>query len=111
MSGNGSDPLLTDDWVADPWDDAASLPSDALETTPPGLDFLRGPMRNLVIILVATLLLMGAGGLWVVRQLSPGGAPGVAVNFTVNEGDTLDAVVNRLDAQGDRKSTRLNSSH
>ena len=100
MSGKGSDPLLTDDWVADPWDDAASLPADALETTPPGLDFLRGPMRNLVIILVATLLLMGAGGLWVVRQLNPGGTPGVAVNFTVNEGDTLDAVVNRLDAQG-----------
>ena len=46
VSGTGSDPLLTDDWVADPWDDAASLPADALETTPQGLDFLRGPMRN-----------------------------------------------------------------
>ncbi|MEY3588367.1 MAG: hypothetical protein RJA47_963 [Actinomycetota bacterium] len=100
MKDNGSDPLLADDWVADPWDDAAALPGDAVEEVPPGFEFLRGPVRNVVIVLVATVLLVGAGALWVVHQLNPGGAPGVAVNFTVNEGDTLDAVVGRLDEAG-----------
>lgn len=100
MNEKGHDPLLAEDWVADPWDDTTVVTGDSVEETPPGWDFLRGPFRNVVIILVATVLLVGAGGLWVVHQLNPGGTPGVAVNFTVNEGDTLDAVVGRLDDQG-----------
>lgn len=100
MTDNGRDPLIAGDWVADPWDDVRSVPGDHTEETPPSLGHLRGPVRNLAIVLVATVLLMGAGGLWVVHQLNPGGAPGVAVNFTVNEGDTLAAVVDRLDAEG-----------
>ena len=100
VSDPGNDPLLADSWVTDPWDDTTTLPGDSVEDVPPGLDFLRGPVRNVVIVLLATILLVGAGGLWVVHQLNPGGTPGVAVNFTVNEGDTLDAVVARLDDQG-----------
>ena len=100
MTENGRDPLLVDDWVADPWDDVQVVPGDSTEEPPPSFGFLRGPVRNVVIVLVATVLLVGAGGLWVVHQLNPGGSPGAAVNFTVNDGDTLDAVVSRLDEQG-----------
>jgi len=107
MNSGGNDPLLGDDWVPDPWDEPTTLAGDAVEEIPPGLDFLRGPVRNVVIVLVATVLLVGAAGLWVVHQLNPGGAPGVAVNFTVNEGDTLDAVVGRLDDAGIIKNATL----
>lgn len=96
MNGGGHDPLLGGDWVEDPWDAVTALPEDSVEPDPQPLENLRGPMRHLVVILVAVALLMGATGLWVVHELNPGGQPGAAVNFTVNEGDTLDSVAGRL---------------
>lgn len=100
MNDSGRDPLVGPDWVTDPWDDPATLPDDSLETVPADLGFLRGAVRNVVIVLVATTLLVGAAGLWTVHQLNPSGAPGAAVNFTVNEGDTLDSVAARLGDKG-----------
>ena len=100
MSDSGRDPLIGPGWVTDPWDDPGAVAEDSLETIPPDLGFLRGPLRNVVIVLVATTLLVGAAGLWVVHQLNPSGTPGAAVNFTVNEGDTLDAVASRLGDNG-----------
>lgn len=100
MSDQGKDPLLSEDWVTDPWDDVRSVPEEALAEEPADLGFLRGPLRNVVIVMVASILLLGAGGLWVVHQLNPSGEPGAAVNFTVNEGDTLDSVASRLGKAG-----------
>ena len=97
---DGKDPLIGDDWVIDPWDSVSALPEESVETQPADLGFLRGPVRNVVIVLVATVLLVGAAGLWVVHQLNPSGQPGVAVNFTVNEGDTIDSVAGRLGDSG-----------
>ncbi|MEY4032055.1 MAG: hypothetical protein RL573_967, partial [Actinomycetota bacterium] len=51
MNSGGNDPLLGDDWVPDPWDEPTTLAGDAVEEIPPGLDFLRGPVRNVVIVL------------------------------------------------------------
>ena len=96
----GKDPLIGRDWVTDPWDDVRTVPEDSLEVPPPDLGFLRGAVRNVVIVLVVTTLLVGAAGLWVVHQLNPSGGPGAAVNFTVNEGDTLDSVAARLGDDG-----------
>ena len=100
MSTQGRDPLLGEDWVTDPWDDVRMLPEESVAEERPGFEYLRGPVRNVVIVVVATVLLLGAGGLWVVHQLNPSGEPGVAVNFTVNEGDSLDSVASRLGKAG-----------
>ena len=100
MTGEGHDPLIGDDWVVDPWDDPKGVPADSLDSEPRDLAHLRGPVRNVLIVLVATVLLVGAAGLWTVHQLNPAGAPGAAVNFTVNEGDTLDSVATRLGDKG-----------
>lgn len=99
MTG-GRDPLIAGDWVPDPWDDVTVLSEDSTEVVSPGGDPLRGPARHLVVVLVATLLLLGGGALWVVHQLNPGVDSRAAVTFTVNEGDSLESVAARLDDAG-----------
>lgn len=94
------DPLLPNDWHEDPWDQVAVLDEQSIDTESPQFNQLRGPAKRLVIVLVATVLLLGAAGWWVVHALNPSGEPGVAVNFTVNEGDTLSSVASRLDDAG-----------
>lgn len=94
------DPLLPNDWHADPWDDVSAVPEHATEELRPGFDYLRGPVRMVVTMVVATVLLLGAAGWWTIHQLNPSGDPGAAVNFTINEGDTMSSVASRLDADG-----------
>ena len=93
MSG---DPLLPGDWKNDPWDDVSVVADHATEETAPDLDHLRGPLRLVVTVIVASVLLLGAAGWWTIHQLNPSGEPGAAVNFTVNEGDTVSGVADRL---------------
>ena len=94
------DPLLPNDWHADPWDDVSAVPEHATEELRPGFDYLRGPVRMVVTMVVATVLLLGAAGWWTIHQLNPSGDPGAAVNFTINDGDTMASVASRLDADG-----------
>jgi UPF0755 protein len=94
------DPLLPNDWHVDPWDDVSAVPESATEELRPGFDYLRGPVRMVVTMVVATVLLLGAAGWWTIHQLNPSGDPGAAVNFTINEGDTMSSVASRLDADG-----------
>ena len=42
------DPLLPNDWHADPWDDVSAVPEHATEELRPGFDYLRGPVRMVV---------------------------------------------------------------
>lgn len=94
------DPLAPDDWVEDPWDGVEVVAEGATAEIVPGLDHLRGPVKRVVSVVATVVLLFGVLGWWVVHQLNPGGAPGVAVNFTVNDGDTLSSVASRLDNEG-----------
>ena len=55
-------------------------------------------------------LLLGAGALWVVHQLNPGVGSRAAVNFTVNEGDTLGSVSARLRSVGTSTTQALSAS-
>ena len=94
------DPLLPNNWHDDPWDRVNDVPEDALESTPPELRHLRGVTRTVAIVVASSLLLLGALGWWAVGVLNPSGTPGVAVNFTVNEGDTVSSVASRLEEVG-----------
>ncbi len=90
------DPLLPNDWHEDPWDEVSVVSEGATEELVPGFDSLRRPVRMIVSIVIATILLIGSAGWWVVHQLNPAGEPGASVNFTVNDGDTLSSVSGRL---------------
>ena len=94
------DPLLPNNWHDDPWDRVSDVPEEALESMPPELRHLRGVTRTVAIVVASSLLLLGALGWWAVRVLNPSGTPGVAVNFTVNEGDTISTVASRLEQAG-----------
>ena len=102
-----SDPLLPNDWHEDPWDEVSVVSEGATEELVPSLDHFRGPVRLVVTIVVAVLLLLGGTGWWVVHQLNPSGTPGATINFTVNDGDTLSSVSGRLADQGIIKSASI----
>ncbi len=95
-----SDPLLPNDWHEDPWDEVHVLPESLTEELPPSFGGARGPLRLIISVVAATILLLGASGWWIVRQLNPSGQVGAAVNFTVNNGDTVSAVASRLEDAG-----------
>ena len=111
MNADGGDPLLSgaigasrDDlaerWQADPWDDVRAVADQSTEELrDPGRRFAR-PLRVIASAIVVLVLLAGVVGWWFVRQLNPSGEPGAAVNFTVNDGDTISSVAARLEQQG-----------
>ena len=94
------DPLLPNNWHDDPWDRVTAVSEDSLESTPPEFRQLRGVARTVAIVVSSSLLLLGCMGWWTARVLNPSGAPGVAVNFTVNDGDTISSVASRLKSAG-----------
>ena len=102
-SGEGSS---SDPWVTDPWDDPSIVSeSDVEDSRSAGMHdaqsrrTLRGVVRAATWAVVGAVLLAGLAGWWVVRELNPGGNA-ETVTFTVNAGDDLDAVINRLSDQG-----------
>ena len=94
------DPLLPNNWHDDPWDRVTEVPEDLLESSPREFRQLRGVTRTVAIVVVASVLFLGSLGWWTVGVLNPSGEPGVAVNFTVNEGDTISSVASRLHSAG-----------
>lgn len=84
-------------WESDPWDTVEALPEDQLDPYSPG----RRPRARWAWIAASVVLVVvlfaGGIGLWYLRQVNPPGDPLAAVNFTVVEGDTLDAVSKRLE--------------
>ncbi len=101
------DPLLPNDWKTDPWDDVSVVPDSSIDDVKPGFDHLRQPVRMVVSVVIATVLLLGAAGWWAIHQLNPAGDPGAPVNFTVTDGDTMASVAARLDADGIISNGRL----
>ena len=94
------DPLLPNNWHDDPWDRVTEVPEDLLESSPREFRQLRGVTRTVAIVVVASVLFLGSLGWWAVGVLNPSGEPGVAVNFTVNDGDTISSVASRLHSAG-----------
>jgi UPF0755 protein len=87
-----------DDWELDPWD--AGEGAVAVEP-------LRRQNRTVkwvvwFAIAAATTMVIVAGsvGWWYIQRINPPGDAGVPVTFTVEEGDTLRSISERLEAQG-----------
>lgn len=94
------DPLIAVDWRTDPWDNPRStndyeeLPNDS------GFPRMRRFMRTALPVAVVATLMLGIGGMWYVRQVNPSGLATVSATFTVNEGDSLASVSERLKDEG-----------
>lgn len=101
MTHPTGDPLLPGDgWQADPWDDPTEVAESSLVEPGPSFSRWRGPVRALAVALVAAVLVVGVAGWWVVHELNPGGETSAPVTFTVNPGDDLDTVIERLSSGG-----------
>lgn len=91
---------VVDDWEPDPWDHPDQLPDLEFER------YRRSPRawRWIVVIVAFSLLAavagIGAGALWVVRQLDPPGPPGEAVTIVVDQGASLASVADLLQEKG-----------
>ncbi|MFM8868311.1 MAG: endolytic transglycosylase MltG [Ilumatobacteraceae bacterium] len=88
-----------ENWSEDPWDrpdvaarsgrlGSAALPPDHQEWWP--------HLKRVVVVAVAVSLLFGSAGLWYLGQVNPAGGDEVATNFTINDGDTLESIAQRL---------------
>jgi len=80
--------------------DPPGAPPD--ETPPPPARRSRLTRRGrLVLGLFAVLLVVGVGGgMWLLRQVSPGGGPGEKVAVDINPGTSVAGVAHRLEAEG-----------
>ena len=91
-------------WREDPWDGQDAWLSSEFEALPHD----RRPDSRTVLIalsvVMTVVLSVGATGLWYLRQVNPpdemsSGEP-LATSFTVNQGDSLISVSNRLEQEG-----------
>ncbi|MSO59263.1 MAG: endolytic transglycosylase MltG [Ilumatobacteraceae bacterium] len=114
MSNSTGDPLidkesdvlggvneLAADWEQDPWDIEPVVSLDDVGVTPTLVPkSFRLLVRAVFLASLALVLVVGLAGLWFVRQINPGGVASVPGNFTINEGDTLTSVTERLENDG-----------
>lgn len=101
--GAGSRDDKIDDWREDPWDQPAAAPRSrgyGVDSLPPAYGEWWPHLKWVVVIAVAVSLLFGAAGMWYLGQVNPAGGDTVATNFTVNDGDSLLALSERLKAEG-----------
>ena len=92
--------MIATNWSTDPWDDPRGvIDSDELRDAG-DMPRLRRVLRLAAPVAVVAILLLGAGGMWYVRQVNPSGLGTVASSFTVNEGDSLADVSKRLESEG-----------
>lgn len=101
--GAGSRDDKIDDWREDPWDQPAAAPRSrgyGVDSLPPAYGEWWPHLKWVVVIAVAVSLLFGAAGMWYLGQVNPAGGDTVATNFTVNDGDSLLVLSERLKAEG-----------
>lgn len=89
-----------EEWPHDPWDDPDVTDALVIERSRRS----RWPFRAIVwtigVLVLVAILVAGATGWWYINQINPKGDPGVAVNFTVNPGETVETLSVRLQDEG-----------
>jgi UPF0755 protein len=100
-AGAEDDVTLTEgptDWEVDPWDSPAA--SGSVEHLRRETRAVKWVVWSLMVVVVVLVLVAGRIGWWYVKQINPEGAPGTPVNFTVDDGETLESLSERLEAEG-----------
>ena len=64
-------------------------------------------LRALLVLVVAFVLVLGAGFVWFQRQVNPPGSPGKLVDVTIPEGSASGRIAALLDAKGVISSARV----
>ncbi|MGD9703622.1 MAG: endolytic transglycosylase MltG [Acidimicrobiia bacterium] len=88
------------DWHEDDWDAPDLVPVYDVELPVRSRPWVRRILAGVALLLVAALLIGGAIGMWMIRQVNPPGDAGDPVTFTVAETDDLESITNRLKEQG-----------
>lgn len=86
------------DWHDDPWDSSLGV----AEVEPLRSQSRIGKWLGFGALILVHVLIIGGGiyGWWYIRQANPTGDPGPVVAFEVAEGETLNDVSARLEAEG-----------
>ena len=95
-----SERSATDVWTDDPWDDPVALTTDESASPVRRGRILRWLVAGLGSLLIVALLVGGAIGWWVLRQVNPSGTRGDAVTFIVTPTDDLVSISHRLREDG-----------
>lgn len=96
--GSESEPGL--DWYEDPWDGLDEIWRIETERLGRQRRWMGAILAVLAVCGVIALLVAGAMGLWMVRQLNPPGQAVVAERFEVTATDTVETLARRLEAEG-----------
>lgn len=88
------------DWQHDPWDDPDVTDALVVERSRRASWYVRWAVYSLFAILTVGVLVAGSLGWWYLNEINPKGDPGIAVNFTVNPGETVESLSYRLQDEG-----------
>ena len=92
------------DWEVDPWDSPAA--SGSVERLRRETRAVKWAVWTVMVVVVVLVLVAGRIGWWYVKQINPEGTPGAPVNFTVEEGDTLESAQRASGGGGDHRQRR-----
>jgi hypothetical protein len=95
------------DWQHDPWDDPDVTDALIVEPSRRASWYVRWAVYSLFVILTVGVLAAGSLGWWYLNEINPKGDPGIAVNFTVNPGETVDSLSVRLQDDGFISNARV----
>lgn len=86
------------DWELDNWDEVAEVP--AVEPLRRQTRIVKWVVWCSFALVMVLIIVAGYVGWWYLGQVRPDGEVGDAVAFTVLEGDTIDSLAIRLEAEG-----------
>jgi len=94
----GADPATR--WHDDVWDDPAVLTASQTARVVRRSRVLRWVALGIALVVVVAAVVGGFIGLWLIRQINPGGTSDEAETFIVSDTDSLVSIATRLKAQG-----------
>jgi UPF0755 protein len=91
---------VADGWVHDPWDDPDATDALVIERPRRGRRPFKWFAYTALVLGVVGVLAAGSVGWWYLQQINPSGDAEPAVNFTVDEGETVETLSVRLQNEG-----------
>lgn len=86
------------DWNDDPWDEAEAAGTvERLRTQTKSLKWIA---YTALVLSMVVILIAGVVGWWYIGQLNPEGSPSAPISFTVQPGETVDSLSDRLETDG-----------